>query len=335
MKHLRLNYGEDAIAVPAAALASGAGELELRLLLLFCSGRVYREKDENELAGLLSCTPEEISRAIAFWRESGVVCDPESDTESGRSAIKAAPAEKLPVYSGLQLEQVLEKEKTLKLVIDECQKLTGNIFTPTEAGKVAAMHGELGLCSEHIMLMFCYYSEKFKAEGKRLTVAYIEKTAYVLYNDGIDTLEKFEKYVKDQEAYGSITGRMRRLFGVGDRSFTKTEKSYHTKWIKDWQMPYELIEYAYDITVDAKGKLIYPYMSKILSDFHDENITTLEAAEARTDGYRSKLKEEREKSGQSFGSDVKSSFDSQEFFDRALKRSYDAMKKVIDRKNEE
>ena len=100
-------------------------------------------------------------------------------------------------------------------------------------------------------------------------------------------------------------------------------------------MPYELIEYAYDITVDAKGKLIYPYMSKILSDFHDENITTLEAAEARTDGYRSKLKEEREKSGQSFGSDVKSSFDSQEFFDRALKRSYDAMKKVIDRKNEE
>ena len=185
------------------------------------------------------------------------------------------------------------------------------------------------------MLMFCYYSEKFKAEGKRLTVAYIEKTAYALYNDGIDTLEKFEKYVKDQEAYGSITGRMRRLFGVGDRSFTKTEKSYHTKWIKDWQMPYELIEYAYDITVDAKGKLIYPYMSKILSDFHDENITTLEAAEARTDGYRSKLKEEREKSGQSFGSDVKSSFDSQEFFDRALKRSYHAMKKVIDRKNEE
>ena len=319
-----IDFGQEVIPVPAGALQCGAGSTELRLLLLLCSGKTYREKSTSELAGLLDISEDEVKKGLDFLLKEGLIYE-----NSKKPKQKALRKDQLPTYSGLELEQVLQSEKALAVLIDECQKIVGHIFTPTEAGKVAAIYKELGLSCEHIMLMFCYYFNKLENEGRHLTVAYIEKAAYGLFNDGIDTLEGFEIYVRDQEQFQSITGRIRRLFGIGDRRFTKTETNYFTKWIKEWKMSYELIEFAYEITVDSTGKAVYPYMSKIMSGWHDKNIETYEQAEKEADGFR--RKNDTERTGDPTYSDtVAPSFDADRFFDKALKRSYEAMKNIME-----
>jgi DnaD/phage-associated family protein len=113
---------------------------------------------------------------------------------------------------------------------------------------------------------------------------------------------------------------------MGDRAFTKKEKAFFEKWLAEWGMAFELVEYAFELTVDKTGKAGLEYMSKILSDWHDSGISTVEQAEKASAEYRSssdykkKFKEtvkEEEKPASSFNTD--------EFFEKALKRSYAMM----------
>ena len=113
---------------------------------------------------------------------------------------------------------------------------------------------------------------------------------------------------------------------MGDRAFTKKEKGFFEKWLGEWGMAFELVEHAFDLAVDRTGKPGLEYMSKILSDWHTSGITTVEQAEKASAEYRSssdykkKFKEAvKEEEAPS------SSFNTDEFFEKALKRSYAMM----------
>jgi len=70
---------------------------------------------------------------------------------------------------------------------------------------------------------------------------------------------------------------------------------------------------AYEITVDAKGAFNFDYAGKILENWFTSGVKTAQDAEAKIAEFK-KGKEEAGKSG--------GSFDTDEFFDLALKRSY-------------
>ena len=61
------------------------------------------------------------------------------------------------------------------------------MFTPTDMSKIVSLRKNLGFDGETIVLMFFYYAEKLDAVQKKLSVSYVEKAAYSLYNQGIRT----------------------------------------------------------------------------------------------------------------------------------------------------
>ena len=309
-------FKDGAVCLPAAALELCDDLTALRLLMLLSYDRALADADEAILAEQLGCSVEALMDTVVRLRENGLM-EPEK---------KLRPSASAKNLTGQEMATVIETDDRMKQLIEECQALCGKVFTPTDVSKVVALKKELGLSCEMILLLFFYYFEKLDAVGRRLTVSYVEKSAYGLYNQGIRTAEALQDYIKQVEMRNSNQYRLRRLFGMGDRAFTKKEKGFFEKWLTEWRMAFELVEHAYELTVDRTGKAGLEYMSKILSDWHASGIATVEQAEKVSEAYRSasaykKKFKEADKAAEASAS----SFNTDEFFEKALKRSYAMM----------
>lgn len=307
-------YKDGAVCLPADAFLSCDNVLEIKLLMLLSYDRALCDADDAALSEQLGCTVRELKDIVSALREKGLL---EAEKKPARSSV----AKNL---SGEEISAAICKNGALKQLIEECEGICGKVFTPTDISKIVSLNTSLGLDSEMILLMFFYYFEKLDALGKKLTVSYVERSAYSLYNQGVRTCEELQAYIKESERKNSNKYKLSRLFGIGDRSFTKKEEKFFHKWLIEWEMPFELVSAAFEIAVDNTGKAGLEYMSKILSDWHDSGIRTVEQAEKANADFKASNKS-RAKFVEKPSDNNGVSFNTEEFFEKALKRSYAIM----------
>ncbi len=234
------------------------------------------------------------------------------------AAAKAVLAPAPTNYTGQELEVVFERIPGLQTLLDECQHMLGTVFKPSEAFKLVGLSDSLGLEHEHILLLVTYCKNKGKT-----SVSYIERTAYNLYNEGIETTADFEEYLKAAERAADRENKLRRLFGMGSRTVTPREKAMFRTWFEEYGMSYEMVELAYQITVDNTDKLSLPYLHKVLGNWHREGCRTVADVEKSMADYQAgKLIKAKDGRGES---QAVGSFDTDKFYELALKRSADAM----------
>lgn len=324
---LKMLFGSEVITLPAEGIKksiSGATEQELKVLLALAAYPEYTNSYSShisDIASVCGISEDDVERAVGFWRGAGAIAIAKESKskkdvkteESAEQKEEKTPLLKddIPNYTGEEIGRIIDSNAGVKNLIDECQKLAGKMFNPLEISKVVALSDYLRLENEHILMLFGYC----RSLGKT-SVHYVEKTAFNLYNEGVDTLQKLEEYIKNKEEFSSMEARIRALFGLGTRSLTAREKNFVRSWIEELHMPYELVERAYEITVDNTDKLSLPYLNKILSNWHNAGIHTLEDAQLALDEYKSKKE-----------ASSTSSFDTDEFFELALKKSYESIEK--------
>ncbi len=320
---IKVQYGTGAITLPAKAFDCNAGLSELRVLMLICQNPAlaagYPEGIE-EMARMAGCATGAFREAVSFWKGTGIL-DTDAETSAPVRTVKADRAlirDTVPEYSGEELAALVEKgDGSIRSLIDECQEILGKMFNRTEVEKLVALSDYLRLEKEYILLLAHHCVRQNKK-----SVAYIVRTAYALFNDGIDDYPKLEAYIKYKEKYLSVIGRLRRLFGIGERELTKKESGFIKQWIEDFNLPLEVIQIAYQITVDTIKELSFDYMGKILQSWYEQGALTPEAVNQLLQERKAKKEAEKaEASGDDF-----SSFRTDEFFEAALKRSYEAMK---------
>lgn len=320
-------FKDGAVCLPTAALLVCDDILQIRLLMLLSYDRALCDADDVMLAEQLGCTQEELENTVSSLRKKGLL-EPEK---------KLVPTAETKNLTGETIAQKISENNALKQLIEACEALCGKVFTPTDISKLVSLNSDLGFDCDTLYLMFCYYYEKLDATDRKMSVSYLERSAYSLYNQGICTTDQLQKYIKDSERRNSAKYKLAKMFDMGDRPFTKKQKTFFEKWLNEWEMPFELIECAYEITVNNTGKASLEYMSKILSDWHDSGITSVEQAEKASDDFKkscpyvAKFKEKEETSDKKDGV----SFNTEEFFEKALKRSYAIMNSANDEKGGE
>ena len=310
-----VNFQGGAVCVPSEAFLTCDSLLQIRLLMLLSYDRAMSEADEAVIAEALGCTLTELNEAVVALRRVELLA-PEK---------KATPSVATKNLTGEEIADLLGADEELRRLLPLCGEFCGKVLTPTETSQIVALKKECGFDAESILLLFSYYAEKLAANGRKLRVSYVEKVAYGLYNQQIRTHEALQDYIRREEARNSVAFRFRKLFGMGERKFTAKETRFFDKWTQDWQMPFVLIEYAYDIAVDAIGKPSLDYMSRILSDWHTAGITTVEQAEAAGESFRQGQSCRTKFKERSAESAAASSFDTEDFFAKALQRSYAMM----------
>ena len=111
---------------------------------------------------------------------------------------------------------------------------------------------------------------------------------------------------------------IRRLFNLGNRLLTEGEVSSFGTWRYDYGFRYEIIYYAYQITLENLGDYNLPYIDAILKKWHEKNFDTVEQIKLYEQGY----KEDKNRKKTPANTPEKGrSFETSDFFAAAVKRS--------------
>lgn len=295
----------------------------------------------TELAKAALCEESETLAALQFWRgacmvrtlpegESALIPTPQDAPKEEKRKPHAALRHEMKLASmSLEYTAQLIEEHKLASFLDACQQTAGQIFSAHEIEITVGLHHQLGLSPEYILTLiaYCYGMEK-------RSMSYVEKVAFSFVLDrGIDTEDKLTAHIAALDRMHSAEGRLRSLFGMGERAFTKREKDAFYKWLNDFSYGFDMIEAAYDKTVNNTGKASVSYADKILSHWHSSGCKTLEEAEEldareaaalpdkKKKEQKAALEREREENRSFNGADIN------DIFARALERSYGTKKK--------
>ncbi len=336
-------YGDKIITIPATSVLEylkEATETELKVLIFALANQNTTLTEISKAAGI---SAEAARDALTTWKKKGVMSvtglgktakkteetddaekkatketeyNESEDSSANKSSKVILLSSELPVYSTDQINRILEKNKETKSLIDNCQQVLGKILSVHEVEVILKLIDYLGLDPDYVLLL-CIHC----ANIKKTSLRYIEKTAVALYDSGITEYEALEKYIENCGLAKSREGELRKLFGVGERAWTKKEKDSFLRWAT-LGLSMELITKAYEITAENTGKYSISYMNTILESWHKAGLTTVEEVEKSKETYKKTKVKNIAKGKEKTPTPNYGNFDTEEFFEAALRRSY-------------
>jgi len=284
-------------------------EMQLKVLLLALRS-APEPIDTQNIGKRLGLTCEEVSDCLLYWQLAGLITPcgalptelkfavPASDVGASPSASDSSPKPSAPAKNAVREEEAYEgqkivtvrhrsklspaqinemsrKDKNIPILLEELQERLGKTLSPPETEAVVYIYSFFSLSVEYILVA----AEYAKKCGKP-NIRYIERMISSWVDEGIDTHDKAEEHILTLDRRRSNEGLIKSLFGISDRELSRKEKDYIDRWFTHFGMDSELIRLAYDKTVDSTGKLSFPYMDKILSQWNQKGICDLGAARA-------------------------------------------------------
>ncbi|MDO4530547.1 MAG: DnaD domain protein [Bacillota bacterium] len=242
------------------------------LMTLACGGTAA------EVAKKLNATETEVLYAWGYWKGKGYL----QDTEKAEKEAKAAEAPKpvqsaaqRPEYSPRELAQVESHPDMQRLFRFASEKL-GKALSHEDMSMLYGFHDWLGLPVSVIELLLSYCINN----GKR-GMRYIEKVAISWAEAGIHTLEQADDYIgMRRNGFGGIM----KAFGL-NRQPLAAEEEYMKKWLSTYGLSLEVIGNACERTVMRTGRVSFEYADKILTDWKQAGVQSLEDVAALDQAY--------------------------------------------------
>lgn len=314
--------GEKIIALPATQVVQNLKEASAAELKVLIYALTNLASSTKQIADATGVTSAEVAEALRFWKKAGAIGVtglPAKEEPSSRPPEKSEKEEKpprvvihdgkLPFYTEEEVARILKAKPSLEGLVDECNNILGTVMNYAEVGDILVLHEYLKLGEDYIMLLCSHCA----ANGKN-SLRYIKSTAEKLFNRDITTYAELEEYYENIEESKTLGAAYLQIIGA-KRRLTASETEKVGLWNK-WGVTSEMLEKAYDITVTNTGKYEPSYFKKIIENWHENGIDTPEKADAESEKYR---RDNPKKNKKSAGG---GSFDTGDFFEAALMRSY-------------
>ena len=316
---ININYGNRVAVIPASATdhLNNASLNDLKALVAISSENTKENVDLKAVADKIGMDLGDFIVSLNFWQKAGVIGMSEAlhikdevpasnEEKTEKKEHKLRKTDEVPRYTTEELSVILEKRSETSHLIDECQQIFGKIFNTHEINIVLGLVDYLALGWDYVMelLGFC------ARQGKH-SINYVERTAFSFVESGVDTVEALKIKIAELEVLKSNENFVRKLFGMKSRAFTAKEKKCISRWFGDFGYGESIVNKAYELTVSATNEASVPYANAILERWFSEGIKTLEDVE----------KAEAERNAANSEPDS-GSFDTDDFFEAALKRSY-------------
>lgn len=322
-KNVTLTYKMNSEREGLLRAIAAADENDLRVML---SAALLSESDKFDCASVseeLGLSEGELDASIKYWCGAGLLkkgakgASSKKDEEKSEAGTahrdgKLERGSELPSYTSNELSSLIEKRKITAEFIDEAQRVLGKVFNSHEVGLLVGMVDYIGFDESSVIVIL---SEMVK-EDKR-SLRYAEKLAFSLYDMGITTTEGLHDYFRRLEESRKTVNLVRSMFGMTGRALTPNESRYLNSWITKMEFDIEVIRLAYDITVDKTQTPSPAYANAILKKWHGEGLRTLEDVKRH--------EEEHKKAKGVPGKEKESSFDTDDFFNAALKRTFEEL----------
>lgn len=318
---ININYGNKVAVIPAAVLnyIDEASPSDVKALIAVLS-KAGGDLDLQSVADELGVGVSSLEASLSFWQKAGAIelteeiktaeCVKKKSETKEKSKNKKAlrKTDEIPRYTTEELSEILASRAETSHLIHECQQTFGKIFNTHEINIILGLVDYLALGWDYVLELLEYCARN----GKH-SINYVERTAFNLFESGIDTVEALKIYVEEAEALKSKESFVRKLFGMKSRALTAKEKKCISAWFGKYGYDEDIVNKAYELTVTATNEPSVPYANAIIERWFSEGMKTLEDIE-KAIAERAQNESKDTESG---------SFDTDDFFEAALKRSYD------------
>ena len=273
---------------------AGENDIKVLLYLLRNSNAVYESKEIGEQLGIES---ERVEESISFWVKREVLKTDESGclsaVEKGEelnaakadnkvrnentgefsygsaktiseSVVRKVNLERTPDFPPVEIAQTVRNNADADFLFKQCEKLYGRPLKHNEQNTVMLILEDTCLPAEVALILINYCFSVNKAKP-----AYMRKTALDWSESEINTIDKAEERVAQLKNLNDAVSRFKKMFEVTS-AFSEQQKNMIDKWVNAYSFGDEMIEEAYQLTLNGTGKLSFPYMNKILEDWHSK-----------------------------------------------------------------
>ncbi len=245
-------------------VATGVQIKVLLCLIRFADMALTKEN----IAKQCNVSVDDVADAIDFWIKSGVLVRRGASLSFG--GIESTQAQTLPHYNSESILERKEGDSGFSYLVDEVQRVLGKTINHNDASVLLAMYDNLGFSPDLVLHLISYC----KSNGKT-NFRYIEKVAIDWHDGGVDTFEKAETLIRTLERKARLETSVAVYFGIDGRSLSKKEREYIEVWSQTLGMSLEMIKEAYEVCIDKKGKLSFPYINGIIVDWHKKGYKTV------------------------------------------------------------
>ncbi len=284
-------------------------EQQLKVLLLALRD-APNQVDVPYIAKRLGLDGGQVCDCLEYWQKAGLFChvegspvsEPPLRQTSAPPAVSSAPqppavpdsisvastGQKITtVHSRAkltpsQINEMGRKDKNIPFLLEELQQLMAKPLSPSETETVVYLYSYLDLTPDYLLMA----AEYCKNIGK-LSIRYLERLVTGWVDQGVDSHEKAEAHILRLTQRASNEGLIRTMFGLGERTLSTKERDFIDCWFTTYHFSPEMIQLAYDRTVDLTGKTAFPYLNKILTQWYQNGITSPQAAMEEMNGRKS------------------------------------------------
>lgn len=298
----KLNLGSwgSVFAVPADVVDKYikiAGGSSIKVLLFFLRHSGEQVTDEI-IANALSMNCEDVNDSLSFWKQVGLLDEVDGSfapalaslslpkesisaivtpvaavgvtkEQADFAAIKAA-ALRSPEFTPAQIAGTVKSDEKVDFLFKTCETLYGRPLKHTEQNALITITEHIGLPTEVTLMLVDYCFSINKA-----TPAFLKESAMNWMENGITDLASAERHISMLQSRYSAENSVKSIFDI-NRALSQKEKDFIDLWYNVWGFSSDMVKLAYDINVNSKGKFSFPYINKILENWHIKGIKTEE-----------------------------------------------------------
>ncbi len=280
---------EENIVLSAAAvrqlIAAGSGDGALLYLALL---EHRGSMDPEQLRQELKWTAERLNQAEAALLNCGLI-------GGHRPALTQEPSDERPDYTREDVARQLEQDEKFRQLTGNVEAVLGKKLSTPDLNILLGLYDYLGLPCEVIFLLVNHCTDRLTARygsGRRPTLRQIEKEGYAWARRGLLDLGSANDYLMKYAQSRTMVGQYMAALRLGDRAPAPTEERYLLSWA-EMGFPAESVELAYDKTMLKCKELRWGYLNKILLNWHQKGLHTLQEVE---EGDRRPAKPEEQRS---------------------------------------
>ncbi len=323
---INLNYKDSIINVPAEAVAGNLGSMtaeELKVLLYICYDAGFRADTDSNRAYAIKTLDMQwaaIEEAITSLTSRGFLKSDqpaEELHETKAKKTKASVKADSPVYSKDETAGIIGRNADLyRIINDDVPRLTGKAVSQNEAMILVSLYDYLRLNAESIVKIIEYCRD-----NGAVSFRVVERTAYSLFDADITTPDAIDEYIERERKKNEVTEKIRDLFGIGKRALIAREKNLIKTWTETYGYGMDVINRAYEITIAAINEPKLDYAGGVMKRWYESGLLTSEQIDADMENSKTEQKKTKAGGKKTVKAEAES-FDTDEFMEAALKRSY-------------
>lgn len=254
-------------------------------LMALALGVKSEEMSTAEMAGKLNLLESDVVNALEYWNKLGALKYSREQVSFG-SDVSEVQESKPQKKDMEEIRGAMTENPELADLCTLSQEILGKTLRNKDIETLYWFYDELGLSPEVITMLLEYCVSKDKRN-----MNYIEKVAISWHENGIVTIDAADRFINNEKEKSGYFYSLRKLFGIDNRSLSKTEETYLKSWRDDLGMDENMVGLAYEYCIMQTSKLSFPYMNSIIKRWNELDIHTVPEAERDHEDFKTKNKQ--------------------------------------------